>query len=101
MTSNEPPTDTRTPWQRIQDLVRRDFPWMLLSLLLLALLLYTVSIAADHENQCDARYRQFAQTCYEATGAIPTMAYNLSNFPGLNPENRTNGMKWQISPNSR
>lgn len=89
-------------WQRIQDFVKRDFPWIAVTLLLLGLLLYTVGIAADHENACDARYSKFVQTCYEATGALPTdAAYNLSNFPSLTLENRTNGVKWQVSPNSR
>lgn len=78
--------------ENITGLVKRDFPYLVVVLLLLGLLLYTVGLAADHEKVCDDRYRDFVNACYRATGKIP----DVGTF-NLNLSNRTDGQYWMVT----
>lgn len=65
----------------IGGMVVRDWPWLLLTLLLFGLLLYTWNLASHQEQVCDARYASFVKMCIEKYHVFyaDTLPNSLSN----------------------
>jgi hypothetical protein len=87
----------REAWARLKSVVLRDYPWLVLSLVLLLLLFYSVGRAADAERVVFERYRPFVITCYENYGIRPSFEVPI-NF---SLHMRNNASRYLDDPGAR
>ena len=58
-------------WEPVKDMLRRDYHWVVVVLLLMGFMLMLAVRVADDEAACHAKYNDFVISCYEQTGNIP------------------------------
>ena len=72
---------------QVKDMLRRDFPWVVVTLLLMFFVFLLANRAMDEEKACHSLYHDFVVSCYEAVGVLPVgpgfnYSWDLENTEG-------------------